>query len=106
MNRAELIIRLAGQHPQIPERGIALAVKAILEAFSSTLSHGDRVEIRHFGSFSTKRLPQRVGRNPKTGESVNVPVRFVPHFKPGGALRSCVMRAGHERQSHAAKRMP
>lgn len=87
MNRSELIARLAVQHPQIHGRDVASAVKVILKAFSNTLSRGDRIEIRHFGSFSTKLLPQRVGRNPKTGESVDVPAKFALHFKPGGTLR-------------------
>ena len=106
MNRSELIFRLAGQHPQFLKRDVVSAVKVMLEAFSTTLSRGDRVEIRDFGSFSSRRLLQRIGRNPKTGESVDVPAKSVPHFKPGGALRYCVMRAGHEQRPHIVKGVP
>ncbi|MEN9887543.1 MAG: hypothetical protein RL758_2121, partial [Pseudomonadota bacterium] len=66
------------------------AVKAILEAMSDALVKGQRIEIRGFGSFSVNRRPPRTGRNPRSGESVNIPEKRVPHFKPGKALRQSV----------------
>jgi integration host factor subunit beta len=62
----------------------------ILEALSEALVKGDRIEIRGFGSFALNYRPPRVGRNPKTGEKVNVPEKWVPHFKAGKELRERV----------------
>jgi len=62
----------------------------VIEAISGALSTGDRVELRGFGSFTVKKRAPRVGRNPKTGASVNVPAKVVPHFKPGKELRERV----------------
>ncbi len=67
-----------------------LAVKALLEMMGGALSAGDRIEIRGFGSFSLHYRPPRLGRNPKTGESVALPGKHVPHFKPGKELRERV----------------
>ena len=66
------------------------AVKMILDAMSEALVRGDRIEIRGFGSFSLHYRPPRMGRNPKTGESVALPAKHVPHFKPGKELRERV----------------
>jgi integration host factor subunit beta len=67
-----------------------MAVRAILDAMAATLVRGDRIEIRGFGSFALNYRPPRNGRNPKTGESVNVPAKYVPHFKAGLELRERV----------------
>ena len=67
-----------------------LAVKALLEMMGGALSAGERIEIRGFGSFSLHYRPPRLGRNPKTGESVALPGKHVPHFKPGKELRERV----------------
>ncbi len=95
VTRSEFITRLANRHPQLSRADAASAVKIMLGAFSDTLSRGDRIEIRDFGSFTITHLPQRVGRNPKTGESVNVPEKWAPHFKPGNALRFRVLNAAN-----------
>lgn len=71
-------------------KDVELAVKTLLEEMSNALSGGQRIEIRGFGSFSLHYRPPRVGRNPKTGESVALPGKYVPHFKPGKQLRECV----------------
>lgn len=69
---------------------VDLAVKSLLEMMGGSLSAGDRIEIRGFGSFSLHYRPPRLGRNPKTGESVALPGKHVPHFKPGKELRERV----------------
>lgn len=87
MNRSDLVARLAELHPQLQLKDAEFAVKVILDAVSATLSRGGRVEVRGFGSFSLNHRPARQGRNPKTGENVKVPAKYVPHFKVGKELR-------------------
>ena len=69
---------------------IELAVKIILEHMVNTLSSGERIEIRGFGSFDVHYRPPRIGRNPKSGKAVSVPAKFIPHFKAGRELREGV----------------
>ncbi len=90
MTKSELISLLAAKQPQLDYRDVELAVKELLEQMSAALSSGDRIEVRGFGSFSLHYRPPRTGRNPKTGTSVQVPDKFVPHFKPGKELRERV----------------
>lgn len=90
MTRSDLITRLAELHPQLLARDAELGVKVILDALTGTLVNGGRVEIRGFGSFDLNYRPARQGRNPKTGEQVNVPAKYVPHFKAGKELRERV----------------
>lgn len=90
MNRSDLVDRLAQQHPQLQQKDADLAVKVILDALSTTLSKGGRVEIRGFGSFTLNYRPPRQGRNPKTGAKVKVPSKYVPHFKMGKEMRERV----------------
>lgn len=90
MTRSELITKLASRFPQLTQVDADLSVKTILDAISIRLAQGGRVEIRGFGSFSVHSRPPRLGRNPKTGERVPVPEKFVPHFKPGIELRERV----------------
>lgn len=90
MTRSDLIGKIADLHPQLLARDAELAVKVILETLSSTLARGGRVEIRGFGSFSLNYRPPRLGRNPKTGDKVKVPSKYVPHFKAGKELRERV----------------
>jgi len=94
MTKSELIARLAERFPQLVEKDADLSVKVILDAMSDVLARGDRIEIRGFGSFSLNYRPQRIGRNPKTGEKVEVPAKYVPHFKAGKELRERVDRGG------------
>ena len=93
MIKSDLIARLAEQHPQLHAKDVALAVTLILDAMSTTLSRGDRIEIRGFGSFNLNYRPSRQGRNPKSGEPVSVPAKYSPHFKPGKELSWRVDRA-------------
>ena len=90
MTKSELIEVLARKQAQLAYRDIELAVKTILEYMSASLSSGERIEIRGFGSFSLHFRPARSGRNPKSGEPVSLPAKYVPHFKPGKELRERV----------------
>lgn len=90
MTRSELIGQLARRFPQLVARDAEEAAKVILEAMVDQLAAGNRIEIRGFGSFSLNYRPPRVGRNPKTGVSLTVPAKHVPHFKAGKELRERV----------------
>lgn len=90
MTKSELITRLAERYPQLVAKDADYAVNTILDAMSQALAGGNRIEIRGFGSFSLNRRPPRVGRNPKSGEKVMVPEKYVPHFKAGKELRERV----------------
>jgi len=90
MTRSDLVEALAQRFPQLAQRDAEWAVKAILESMSESLAQGQRIEIRGFGSFAVNHRPPRVGRNPRSGESVAVPEKRVPHFKAGKALRQAV----------------
>lgn len=90
MTKSELIEALARQQPHLPLKDVELAVKCIIEKMNQALSSGERIEIRGFGSFSLHLRPPRMGRNPKTGESVALSKKYVPHFKPGKELRDRV----------------
>ena len=90
MTKSELIARLAARYPQLVAKDAEFAVKMILDAMTSSLVQGQRIEIRGFGSFGLNYRPPRVGRNPKSGEKVQVPAKYVPHFKAGKELRERV----------------
>ena len=90
MTKSELIARLATRFPQLVAKDADYAVKMILDAMTDALARGDRIEIRGFGSFALNYRPPRVGRNPKSGSSVEVPEKYVPHFKAGKELRERV----------------
>ncbi len=87
MTKSELIMTLAEKNPHLYQRDVERIVATVLEEISAALSRGDRVELRGFGAFSVKRRGPRVGRNPRTGESVNVSEKCVPYFKTGKELR-------------------
>ncbi|MCC7310804.1 MAG: integration host factor subunit beta [Sulfuritalea sp.] len=90
MTKSELIARLAERFPQLVAKDADFAVKMILDALTSALVKGDRIEIRGFGSFALNYRPPRIGRNPKSGDKVQVPAKHVPHFKAGKELRERV----------------
>ncbi|EMR13556.1 integration host factor subunit beta [Methylophaga lonarensis MPL] len=90
MTKSDLIEILSEKQSLLNYRDVELAVKLILEQMSESLSRGDRIEIRGFGSFTLHHRPPRVGRNPKSGESVKLEEKYVPHFKPGKELRDRV----------------
>lgn len=93
MNRSDLIKRIAELHPQLLAKDAEIAIKVVLDTMSSTLSRGGRIEIRGFGSFGLNYRSPRQGRNPKNGDKVKVPAKYVPHFKAGKELRERVSLA-------------
>ena len=90
MTKSELIETLSNELPHLALKDVELAVKCMIEQMSETLSAGDRIEVRGFGSFSLHHRAPRMGRNPKTGDSVSLTEKYVPHFKPGKELRDRV----------------
>ena len=95
MTKSELIESIARNQKHLPAKDVELAVKHILELMSESLARGERIEIRGFGSFSLHFRPPRMGRNPKTGDSVALAGKYVPHFKPGKDLRERVNQSRH-----------
>ena len=87
MTRSQLILRLATQNPHLTHREVGRLVNAIFETIAAGLARGDRIELRGFGSFIVKEHAPRVGRNPRTGETVHVAAKLRPHFKSGKELR-------------------
>ncbi len=90
MTKSDLIERLCSKYEHLSPKEVEAAVREILEQMAGTLQAGDRIEIRGFGSFSLHYRAPRVGRNPKTGEKVELLGKSVPHFKPGKELRERV----------------
>ncbi len=90
MTKSELIERIVDRQGQLSVRDVELAIKTMLDHMAQALAAGERIEIRGFGSFSLHYRSPRVGRNPKTGESVELEGKYVPHFKPGKELRESV----------------
>ena len=87
MIKSELIARLAEQNPHLYQRDVERIVMTVFDEITGALQRGNRVELRGFGAFSVKRRPARIGRNPRTGDSVAVAEKFVPFFKTGKDLR-------------------
>lgn len=90
MTKSEIIDLLATKQSHLSSKDVEWAVKIILERMSEALSSGNRIEVRGFGSFSLHYRGSRKGRNPKTGQSVDLSAKYVPHFKPGKELRERV----------------
>jgi len=90
MTKSELIEKLSDRLNHLSAKDVEKSIKEILELMAKSLSEGERIEIRGFGSFSLHYRAPRVGRNPKTGESVELSGKYVPHFKPGKELRERV----------------
>lgn len=87
MTRSDLAGKIAERHPHLNDSDVGAAVKTILECMTQSLTGGERIEIRGFGSFATRQLPPRMCRNPKTGEVLFLDARRMVHFKPGKRLR-------------------
>jgi integration host factor subunit beta len=90
MTKSELIEALAKKQPHLLIKDVDLAVDCIVERICQALIANDRIEVRGFGSFSLHYHPARVGRNPKTGEPLNLSAKYALHFKPGKELRDRV----------------
>lgn len=88
MIRSELVAKIAAANPHLYQRDVESVVNAILDSITDALARGDRVELRGFGAFAVKSRPARVGRNPRTGESVPVCEKVVPMFKSGKEMRA------------------
>ena len=95
MTKSELIELISRKQQHLPAKDVELAVKHLLGLMSDSLSRGQRIEIRGYGSFSLHFRPPRIGRNPKTGEAVALSGKYVPHFKPGKELRERVNASRH-----------
>ena len=87
MTRSELVAAIAQQNPHLYHRDIERIVTTIFDEITEALASGDRVELRGFGAFSVRKRDARIGRNPRTGESVSVDAKAVPFFKTGKSLR-------------------
>ncbi|SDB02231.1 integration host factor subunit beta [Pseudidiomarina indica] len=94
MTKSELINQLTKSYPELSSRQVEEAVKEIIEQMAQQMAAGGRIEIRGFGSFSLHYRAPREGRNPKTGEKVQLDAKYVPHFKPGKELRERVNNIG------------
>ncbi|MDA3807774.1 MAG: integration host factor subunit beta [Thiomicrorhabdus sp.] len=90
MTKSEIIELIARKQTQFSQKDVEIAVNQVVDSMIDTLSEGERIEIRGFGSFSLHHRKARVGRNPKTGETVELSDKRVPHFKPGKSLRERV----------------
>ena len=88
MIKSELIARLAAENPHLTQRDVERVVGVILERMINALENGGRVELRGFGAFSVRSRPARAGRNPRTGDPVDVRAKHVPFFKSGKELRA------------------
>jgi len=87
MIRSELVQKLCQDFPDLTQREVESVVSAVFDSIADQLAHGGRVELRGFGAFSTRKREARVGRNPRTGEAVQVNAKRVPYFKPGKEMR-------------------
>ncbi len=94
MTKSELIAKLAEQNPHLYQRDVERIVSTIFDEITSALARGDRVELRGFGAFSVKERGSRIGRNPRTGDAVQVESKFIPYFKTGKQLRDKLNNAG------------
>ncbi|MCW1401568.1 integration host factor subunit beta [Novosphingobium sp. MW5] len=88
MIRSELLLALAKENPELRAEEVERVVDIFFDEISERLAQGGRVELRGFGAFSTREREARIGRNPRTGESVSVPGKKVPYFKPGKEMRA------------------
>ncbi|WP_142849037.1 integration host factor subunit beta [Telmatospirillum sp. J64-1] len=96
MTKSELIARIAEQNPHLYQRDVERIVTTIFDEIAGALARGDRVELRGFGAFSVKHRDARQGRNPRTGESVEVTEKAIPFFKTGKQLRERLNTGGDE----------
>ena len=94
MIKSELVARLAERNPHLRQADVERVVSTVFEQVSAGLARGDRVEIRGFGSFSVRNRAARIGRNPATGDRIDVGEKVVPHFKAGKQLRQRLNGAG------------
>jgi integration host factor subunit beta len=94
--KSELVHSLKEKLPELQQRDVELSLSCILEQMADALAQGERIEIRGFGSFDCRHRPPRLARNPKTGETVNLPAKVTVHFKPGKEMRNRVDAAHNQ----------
>jgi len=94
MTKSELIARLAEANPHLYQRDVERIVTTIFDEITAALARGDRVELRGFGAFSVKERGPRTGRNPRTGDAVDVSAKYIPYFKTGKQLRERLNASG------------
>ncbi len=104
MNKSDLVRRLAEANPHLDQHDAARILSAVVDEITAALTRGDRVELRNFGNFFVRERAARVGRNPRTGQIVEVPVTRVPRFKPGKAMRERLDRPTTEDQDPGSAR--
>ena len=104
MTKSELIAHLAAANPHLRQPDVELIVTTIFDEITAALARGDRVVLRGFGAFSTTARDPRTGRNPRTGEAVEVSAKSVPYFKPGKELRERINKSGPAAQRRVAAR--
>ena len=97
MTKSELVDKIISQQQALTAKDVEWAVQTMLEHIAEALEHGERVEVRGFGSFSLHYRAPRIGRNPRTGEAIDLIGKYVPHFKPGKQLRDRVNQAERQR---------
>ena len=88
MIRSELVLALAKENPELRASDVERVIDTFFDQIAGRLADGGRVELRGFGAFSTRQRDARKGRNPRTGEAVDVPEKRVPYFKPGKEMRA------------------
>ena len=98
MIKSELIERLAAENAHLTHIEVERVVNVVLGRMTAALGEGGRVELRGFGAFSVRARPARAGRNPRTGEAVDVPAKSVPFFKSGKELRERLNASGDEQE--------
>jgi integration host factor subunit beta len=104
MIKSELIEKIAVTNPHLGAKDVEKIVNVIFEEITNALARGDRVELRGFGAFSVKHRPARVGRNPRTGDQVQVAEKYVPYFKTGKELRVRLNPTEHAQEEKAPPR--
>jgi integration host factor subunit beta len=93
MTKSEMIEKIAMENPNLTKKDVEFIVNGVFDIIKGTLASGDKVEIRGFGSFKVRQKNAKIGRNPKTGEKVEVPAKKVPYFKPGKEIKETLLNS-------------
>ncbi len=104
MIKSELVLKIAEQNPHLYQRDVENIVNSILDGITSALANGDRVELRGFGAFSTKKREPRLGRNPRTGEPVDISGKVVPSFKQSKDMKARLNKETEQSMKKAVRK--